>query len=84
MKNLNLLVWITQLGLSVAMPLAGCVLLGVWLRTQFGWGIWVVILGAVLGLCFAADGLRMSLKAMERMSSNEKKDSPPPSFNDHH
>ncbi len=84
MKNLNLLVWITQLGLSVAMPLAGCVLLGVWLRGQFGWGVWVVIAGTLLGLWLAADGLRISLKTMNRMSAEKKKDPPPASFNDHH
>ena len=32
MKDLGLLVWLTQLGLSVAFPLAGFVLLGLWLR----------------------------------------------------
>ena len=29
MKNLSLLVWLTQLGISVAVPLAGFVLLAV-------------------------------------------------------
>ncbi len=84
MKNLNLLVWITQLGLSVALPLAGCILLGLWLRNQFGWGVWVVILGTALGICFGADGLRMSLKSMERMGRGKKKEPEPPAFNDHH
>ena len=32
MKDLNLIVWLTQLGMSVAVPLAGFVLLAVWLR----------------------------------------------------
>ena len=29
MKNVNLLIWVTQLGLSVALPLGGFILLGV-------------------------------------------------------
>ena len=35
MKELNLLVWLTQLGISVAGPLAGFILLAVWLRQRF-------------------------------------------------
>lgn len=83
MKNLGLLVWLTQLGLSVAMPLGGFVLLAVWLRQRFDWGPWVVILGLVLGIVGAIDGLRSSLKDMERMAKDDKKEKPPLSFNDH-
>ena len=82
-KNLSLLVWLTQLGLSVAVPLGGFVLLAVWLRQRFGWGVWVVIAGVVLGIVCAIDGLRSSLKAMERMSKEETKEPPLVSFNDH-
>ena len=78
MKNLSLLVWLTQLGLSTAVPLAGFTLLGVWLNNRFGWGIWVVIAGAVLGILFAVDGFRTSLKAMERLASSGKKKILPP------
>ena len=38
----RLLSWVTQFGFSVAAPLAGCILLAVWLRGQFGLGGWVV------------------------------------------
>ena len=85
MKDLSLLVWLTQLGLSVALPLAGYVLLGVWLYTGCGWGVWTVWAGIGLGLICAIDGFRSSLKAMERLSRKPKEDVPPPvSFNDHH
>ncbi|MBQ6852453.1 MAG: AtpZ/AtpI family protein [Oscillospiraceae bacterium] len=83
MKNLSLLIWLTQLGLSVAMPLGGFLLLAVWLRQRFDWGVWVIIAGVVLGLICAADGLRTSLKAMERMSRQKKEDDGTVSFNDH-
>ena len=32
MKNISLLLWLTQLGLSVAVPLGGFILLGLWLH----------------------------------------------------
>jgi len=83
MKNLSLLVWLTQLGLSTALPLGGFVLLAVWLRQRFDWGVWVIVAGVVVGLICAIDGLRNSLKAMERMAKDEKKEPPPVSFNDH-
>lgn len=83
MKNLSLLVWLSQLGLSVVMPLLGFVLLAAWLRNSLGWGNWVVWVGVVLGILCAADGLRTSLKAMRDMASREEKTQPPVSFNDH-
>ena len=82
MKNLSLLVWLTQLGLSVAVPLAGCIFLGVWLHQRFSWGVWTVWTGVVLGILLAAEGLRSSLKAMERMGKG-KNEPPAVSFNDH-
>ena len=84
MKNVNLLIWLTQLGISVAAPLGGFIWLGVWLRQRFDLGVWVVLAGIFLGVVCAVDGMRVSLKAMERMAK-DKKDTEPPSvsFNDH-
>ena len=85
MKNLNMLVWLTQLGLSVAGPLAGFILLAVWLRQQFDLSIWVLILGLIFGISGAIDGFRVSMKAMDQMSKSKscETDPPPVSFNDH-
>lgn len=84
MKDLTLLTWLTQLGLSVALPLAGFVMLGVWLRDRFGLGDWVLWAGIIVGLLSALDGLRYCLKNLERLSRQKKDDAPPPlSFNDH-
>ena len=80
MKNL---IWITQLGLSVAIPPLGFALLAVWLRNRFALGTWVVILGIVIGVICAIDGFRTSLKAMTRMSGEKQQEKPPVSFNDH-
>lgn len=73
MKNLNLLVWLTQLGFSVAFPLAGFTLLAVWLRQKFDLGVWVLLVGIGIGLYSAIDGFRQSLKTMEKLSGSGKK-----------
>ena len=84
MKQFNLLIWLTQLGLSVALPLAGFSLLGIWLHSSLGWGIWTVFAGLALGLSSAIRGFVDSLRAMERMSGTKKEQKPPPvSFNNH-
>ncbi len=83
MKNISLLVWFSQLALSVAVPLTGFILLGVWLNKHFGWGNWVIVVAAVLGTVCAVSGLRSSLKAMEQLAKEKTKETPPVSFNDH-
>lgn len=84
MKNMNLLVWLTQLGLSVAVPPAVFTLLAVWLRQRFALGVWVIVVAVAIGIICAVDGLRVSLKAMERMAKDKKEEQPPPvCFNDH-
>ncbi len=83
MKDFSLLVWLTQLGLSVAFPLAGFILLALWLRNSLGWGSWVIWVGVALGFCCAIVGFRDSLRAMERISRGSKNPDPPVSFNDH-
>ncbi len=85
MKNLNLILWLTQLGYSVAFPLAGFTLLAVWLQRRFDLGIWIVLAGVALGLYCAVDGFRSSLKIMERLGREDKNEETPPpvSFNDH-
>ena len=84
MKDLSLLVFLTQLGLSVALPLAGFVLLGVWLHQSLGWGIWTVWAGIILGLAGAIEGLRSTLKAIALLTKDKKaKQDPGVSFNDH-
>lgn len=85
MKNLNMIIWLTQLGYSVVFPLAGFTLAAVWLRQRFNLGVWVLFLGIGIGLVLAVDGFRVSMKAMERMARNnrESEDPVPVSFNDH-
>lgn len=86
MTDMNLLVWLTQLGLGVALPLGGIVYLCLWLRKRFDLGIWIILVGAVFGIACAAHNLYTSLKALGQMTKNKKKDDDPPpsvSYNDH-
>lgn len=83
MKELSLLVWLTQLGLSVALPPAAFIFLAVWLNRSFGWGKWVIWVGIVLGFTCAIQGFRDSLKLLARLSDDKKKDDPGVSFNEH-
>lgn len=83
MKDLPLIVWLTQFGLSVAAPLVCFPLLGHWLQSRFGWGQWVFWVALGLGVFSAFDGLHTSIKALDRLSRKEKKDPPPVSFSEH-
>ena len=81
-KVMSYLVWLTQLGLSVAVPLAGFVLLGVWLCRSRGWGAWVIPVGILLGLMGAAGGLYSGFKTLHRLSREDEKP-PAQGFNNH-
>lgn len=83
MKDLSLLVWLTQLGLSVALPPAAFIFLAVWLNRSFGWGQWVIWVGIAVGFICAIQGFRDSLKLLERLSTDKDKDGPGVSFNEH-
>lgn len=84
MKDLNMLVWMTQVGISVAAPLAAFVICALWLRQQFGLGVWIIWVGLVFGIVCAVTGFRQCLTLMERMAGSGKKQEPPPiSFNEH-
>ena len=83
MKDLSLLVWLTQLGLSVALPPAAFIFLAVWLNRSFGWGQWVIWVGIAVGFICAIQGFRDSLKLLEQLSADKDKDDPGVSFNEH-
>ena len=83
MKDLSLLVWLSQLGLSVALPPVLFVLLAVWLRDSCGWGGWVLWVGIVLGIYCAVTGFISSMKTLSRLTKSKEKDKPGVSFNNH-
>ena len=83
MKEVTLLTWVTQLGLSVALPLVGFIFLALWLRSRFGWGNWVLWVGIVMGFISALSGLLQSLKMLARLNGKKSEETPPVSYNDH-
>ena len=83
MKDLNLLVWLTQLGLGVAVPPVAFILLAVWLQNRFSWGNWVIWVAIGLGIYCAVTGFISSLKTLSAMSGRKQQESPAVSFNDH-
>ena len=84
MKDLPLIIWLTQFGLNVALPPACLIGLAVWLRNSKGWGSWILWVGIALGVFCAAEGLYSSVKLLIRLSKQKKEPGEPPvSFNDH-
>ena len=85
MKDLKLLVWLTQLGISAVLPL--CVLTGLafWLKSRFSLGNWVLIVGIVLGVIFAIHEFYYTVKLLDRVGNKKEKKSekPPIYFNEH-
>jgi hypothetical protein len=82
-KDLSLLVWLSQLGLSVALPPAVLILGAVWLMNQFGWGQWVLWVGIGLGIYCAITGFLSSLRTLSQLTKDKKQDKPVISFNEH-
>lgn len=83
MKDISILVWLTQLGLTTALPLCGFVFLAVWLRNRFGLGNWILFVGIGLGLYSSVTGFISALRTLSQMAEDKKKETPPVSFNDH-
>lgn len=71
---MKMLVFVTQLGLSVALPLAGFLWLALWLKAQWSLGSWVIWAGIIVGMICAVDGLRNTLRVMERLSRDKKRE----------
>lgn len=85
MKILNLLMWVTQFGVSVIFPTLAMLWLGVWLQGKFGLGLWVVLLCGLLGLLTSVSTTRSCLRAMRKAAEElSDRDPPPVAFNDHH
>ncbi len=74
LKDLHLLVWLTQLGMSVAAPMAGFTLVGVWLRKRLDGSVWIVLAAVAVGLIAAAESFITTLKTLEKQE--KRKDTP--------
>jgi hypothetical protein len=76
------LVWITQLGLSIASPLVVCVVGSVWLSNHFGIGKWLIVVGVIAGIGGAVSALVSSMKSISRSAKTDDEDKPI-YFNEH-
>jgi len=84
MKDLGLMAWLTQLGMSVAIPIVAFVFLAIYLQNKFKLGKWIIIAGVVIGFLCAIRGFIYSLQTLDRVANRKKdKDVSPVSFNDH-
>lgn len=85
MKILNLLMWVTQFGVSIVFPTLVFLGLGVWLQNKFGFGMWVLFLCGIVGILTSISTTKSCLRAMrkaaEELSNGEE---PPIAFNNHH
>ena len=77
---LRLLSLLTQLGLSVIVPLLLCLFGALYLQNRFGLGGWIVAVGVLLGLGGAAASLRSVLRSLPQ---GKGPDDPPASLNQH-
>ena len=84
MKLLNLLMWVSQFGISIIFPTLLFLWLGAWLQNKFSLGIWVLILFGILGVLTSVSTVRSCLKSMLKAAAElSSQDEPPVSFNDH-
>ena len=84
MKLLNLLMWVTQFGLSILFPLCFFLLLAAWLKQKFQLGIWIIVVLGILGVLITISTVRANLKALRKAADEAASQTPPPmAFNDH-
>lgn len=84
MKLLNLLMWVTQFGLSAIFPTLLFLWLGAWLQNRFGLGTWVLVVMGIIGVLTSVSSARACLQSMlktaQELSGSKE---PPVAFNDH-
>lgn len=83
MKELGLLIWLPQFGISIVFPMIGFIMLAVWLQEKFSLGQWIIWVGILFGLITAAVGVRDTIKAIALTDKRKKDDNSPVSFNAH-
>lgn len=85
MKLLNLLMWVTQFGLSISFPTLFFLWLAVWLQHKFGLGGWIVVVFGMIGILTSVSTTKSCLRSMRKAAQELSDDKEPPiAFNDHH
>lgn len=84
MKLLNLLMWVSQFGISIIFPTLLFLWLGVWLRDRFSLGIWILVVFGILGVLTSVSTVRSCLRSMLKAAAElSSQEDPPVAFNDH-
>jgi len=84
MKILNLLMWVTQFGLSIIFPTLFFLWLAVWLQGRFGLGMWVLVVLGSIGVLTSVSTAKSCYRSMKKAADelSDRKDTPI-AFNDH-
>lgn len=84
MKFLSLILWVGQFGFSVLFPLVLFLGGSAWLQARFSLGLWIVILGGILGLLTSLSTARSCLAALRKAADEAAPEREKPiAFNDH-
>ena len=84
MKILSLLMWVGQFGFSVIFPTLLFLILGVWLRSKFGLGLWAVVVLGILGIQTSISTTRFCWRSMCKAAEEASgRKEPPIGFNHH-
>lgn len=78
-SGMEKLIEMTQLSISLILPLILLLLLANWLHTQKGWGGWVYVVAFVLGI----GTMGTTFYQFYRRHTPKKDNKPPSSFNRH-
>ena len=81
---LSLLLWVTQLGLSLLFPLCFFLILAVRLHQRYELGTWIVLLLGLVGFLTSVSTARSCIRSLRKAAekASDQQD-PPASFNDH-
>ena len=84
MKILNLLLWVTQFGVSILFPFCFFLWLAYWLQGKFGLGMWIYAVLGFIGLMTTVSTVKSCLKSILKAAeeASDRKEVPI-AFNDH-
>ncbi|MEG1993773.1 MAG: AtpZ/AtpI family protein [Oscillospiraceae bacterium] len=72
-KLLQNITYLTQVGLTIAIPLVLCIFGASWLQQKFDLGGWVVLVGIILGIGGAVSSLAEFIRFANRQANKNKK-----------
>ena len=84
MKFVSLLLWVTQFGFSAVFPTCFFLLTANWLRNTYDLGVWVMIVGGILGVLTTVSTVRSCIRAMRKEAEKDGSPKEPPIAFNHH